>query len=147
MKRIIQFFTLLGFAILISTVSAKAQTTTSIDADVPFNFNIGQETFASGKYKLKVIQDGAGGSIVTINNQAGDIQRTVVAVATARTGNGISELVFERLGKDRYLTGIALPDRGLKLAAPPRNSKVLVINNMGYGAVESKRGLSRADQY
>jgi hypothetical protein len=138
MKRIIQFFTLLGFAILISTVSAKAQTTTSIDADVPFNFNIGQETFASGKYKLKVIEDGAGGSIVTLNNEARDIKRTMVAVGSGRTGNGISELVFQKFGEDRYLTGIALPDRGLKLA-PSAMSKVEVTRNTASEAVQNTR--------
>jgi PIN domain nuclease of toxin-antitoxin system len=42
MKRSINLLSLLALALLISTVSAKAQTAKSIDTNVPFNFNVGK---------------------------------------------------------------------------------------------------------
>lgn len=117
MKRSIHLLSLLALALLISTVSAKAQTAKSIDTNVPFNFNVGQESYSAGTYRLQVLSDSAGGSIVRIRDRNGNSLQTIVATSNAGAVTGKSELKFEKRGHDRYLTGITLPDRAIVIAA------------------------------
>jgi hypothetical protein len=120
MKKIIQFFSLFTFALIVSAATVNAQTAKSVDANVPFNFTVGNETYAAGTYKLQVISDSAGGSLVTINDDKGNTLQTVVATQNGAAAVGKSELVFERRGNERYLVCISLPERGLQFANSKR---------------------------
>lgn len=116
MKKLIQYFSLLGFALFVSAGSVSAQSTKSVDASVPFTFNVGEETYAAGDYKLHIAGDAAGGSVITISDDKGNALQTMVATGTGSTSRTNAELIFERRGNERYLVGVSLPDRGYRLA-------------------------------
>ena len=142
MKRFIRYFSLLGLALLVSAVSANAQTAKTVDASVPFTFNVGEETYASGNYKLQIIADAAGGSVVTISDDKGNALQTMVATGSGSTARGKSELVFERRGNERFLVGISLPDRGYRLAGV-KKARVALTRNISSEAYYSnlKQGM------
>jgi hypothetical protein len=115
MKLSIKISSLFALALFISTVSAKAQTTSTIDANVPFNFNVWHETYSAGTYRLQITSDSAGGSVVKISDRHGNPLQTMVAASNGGAITGRTELMFERRGHDRCLTGITLPDRALMI--------------------------------
>ena len=123
---------------MVSAATANAQSAQSVDANVPFNFTVGDETYAAGTYKLQVLSDTAGGSIIRINDDKGNVLRTVVATQNGAAAVEKSELVFERRGNDRYLVGISLPERGLRLAGSKKERTEITRNTSAETKV--KRG-------
>jgi hypothetical protein len=141
MKKFIHYLSVLGFALLISAGVVSAQSTKSVDADVPFTFNVGEETYASGNYKLHITGDAAGGSVVTISDDKGNALQTMVATGTGSTSRRKSELVFERRGNERYLVGISLPERGYRLARVKKARTALTRNIPSVPGSNVKQGL------
>lgn len=117
MKRFIQLFSLLGLALIFSAATAKAQTVTKVDANIPFKFSVGGKTHDAGSYKLKVQSIAAGGALVTIVDSEGNNLQSVLAVTTGDVSEGRSELRFENQNGQRSLVGISTPTTALQIAA------------------------------
>jgi hypothetical protein len=139
MKKITQVLFFLTFTVIVSATTISAQSAQSVDADVPFNFNVGDETYAAGSYKIQILADSAGGSVITINDKRGNNLKTVLATQTGNATGGKSELVFERRGNERYLVGISLPEHGLRLAGSMKKERTEISRNTSSES-KAKRG-------
>lgn len=115
MKRFIKLFSLLGLALIFSAATAKAQTVTKVDANIPFKFSVGGKTHDAGSYKLRVQSMAAGGALVTIVDSEGNNLQSVLATPTGDAAKGRSELRFEKQNGQRSLVGIVLPTAGLQI--------------------------------
>jgi hypothetical protein len=115
MKRFIQLFSLLGLALIFSAATAKAQTVNKVDANIPFNFSVGDKSYEAGTYKLKIQSIAAGGALVTIVDSEGNNLQSVLAVSTGDVSAGKAELRFDKQNSQRSLVGIALPNAGLQI--------------------------------
>ena len=115
MKRFVQFFSLLGLALIFSAATAKAQTVTNVDANIPFKFSVGGKTHDAGSYKLKIQSIAAGGALVTIVDSEGNNLQSVLAVTTGDVSESKSELKFQTQNGQRSLVGIAMPTTALRI--------------------------------
>ncbi|MFN6963668.1 MAG: hypothetical protein ACK4S4_07875 [Pyrinomonadaceae bacterium] len=101
------------FAIVMSALPARAQTSHTIDADLSFAFAVGNKTYEPGAYKLRVQPIASGSAFVTVVDKDGKPLQTVIGSLTGNRSTRKPALVFGRRGELRVLTGIALPGRGL----------------------------------
>jgi hypothetical protein len=95
-------------AVILSTFMAgecRAQSRT-IEATVPFAFEVGDKTMPAGKYRIESIATGAG-SLQVIRSAKGDLQVTLSAIAVpAKNANSGPELIFHRYGTHYFLAQI-----------------------------------------
>jgi len=120
MNRFIQITSLFAFALIFTSISASAQSVTKLDADIAFDFSVGDRTIEAGRYEIRVTKNSAGGAAVSIVNENGRIVHSVMAMINGSTAKGKAELVFDRSGEKRVLSGIAMSDSGVTL---PTNGK------------------------
>ena len=109
-KQLIKSLTMLslvlGLALGATVVSANGQVTSHlITADVPFEFIVGDQTFAAGKYTVrKATNDGKGLTISSVDGKSSVARLSNSVVATNKTRNG--RLVFHRYGQEYFLAEV-----------------------------------------
>ena len=117
MKRFIQFFSFIALALVFSAISAQAQSTTKVEAEIPFDFNVGNTKFSAGTYEIKLVGSGSGTArLVLAGEENGDVYSTVIL----RDGTPVGEkakLVFAVAGDTRTLLSITTNDAGFTLPA------------------------------
>jgi hypothetical protein len=113
MKRIIQFLSVVSLAIAFGAISANAQSSRSFAASVPFSFSVGQKTLDAGTYKIKVTTSASGGAKVTFIDIKGNSVGVVLGTIDSNAKLGRSELVFDRSGGRRSLSGITTAGLGV----------------------------------
>lgn len=121
MRKIIQAASFLALAFIFGGVSAQAQTLTKIDADIPFDFFVGDRAFAAGKYVLRVTSSATGIRTVVINDAKNTFVHTVFANADGDIGKGKSELFFEQVGGQATLAKIVTTTAGYSLMTGGNN--------------------------
>jgi hypothetical protein len=114
-------------AVVVSTFMAgecKAQSQT-LEAKVPFAFEVGDKTVPAGNYRIESIPTGAG-SLQVIRNAKGDVQVTLSTIAvTARSANSGPELIFHRYGNRYFLAQIRTRDGRVSELFPSQQEKEL----------------------
>ena len=99
-------------AVVLSTFMAgecRAQSRT-LEARVPFAFEIGDKTVPAGNYRIESIPTGAG-SLQVIRSAEGDVQVTLSTIAVpAKNANSGPELIFHRYGTRYFLAQIQTGD-------------------------------------
>jgi hypothetical protein len=99
-------------AVVLSTFMAgecRAQSRT-LEARVPFAFEVGDKTMPAGNYRIESIPTGAG-SLQVIRSAKGDVQVTLsTIVIPAKNGNSEPEWIFHRYGTRYFLAQIQTGD-------------------------------------
>ena len=99
-------------AVILSTFMAgecRAQSRT-IEATVPFAFEVGDKTIPAGNYRFESMATGAG-ALQVIRSVKGDLQITLSAIAVpAKGANSGPELIFHRYGTIFFLAQIQTGD-------------------------------------
>ena len=96
MKKLIQTISFVAVAFVFGGITANAQQATKIEANVPFDFIIGDRFLESGEYVIRVAGVPSGAKHVEVRSSKGEILFTTLVLANGDTGRGRSELVFER---------------------------------------------------
>ena len=118
MKTIIQTVSFLALALVFGGITASAQNTTRIDANVPFDFIMGDHYFSAGEYVIRVIGVSSGGPRqVELRSKVGEIVYTALVMPNGDRGDGRSELVFDRTGDRAVLTKILTESSGYSVPA------------------------------
>jgi hypothetical protein len=115
MKKLIQICPVLCLALAFSFISANAQTTTKLKADVPFDFNAGGNHYKAGRYTLK-ISNSRTGAVIHIADQENKVLDTMLASVSSNTSDGEPVLVFNNYEGQRFLSGIAARDGTIKIS-------------------------------
>lgn len=116
MKKFIQLFSMLSLALVFGAAAAMAQTNTKVNAEIPFDFNIGGRILAKGSYQLDISKYASGAATVTVIDRNGVRLETVVASLTENSKNSTPGLEFKRDGESQTLTGITTPAFGVAVA-------------------------------
>ena len=119
-----QLFVLLGLGLLLSGVSAYAQTV-NMKVNVPFNFIANGATLPSGQYMIKSL--GTAGNVISIRTPDNKVKSLILArrceslKASERT-----KLVFHRYGNRYFLAQIWMSGNssGNELPKSPREGEV-----------------------
>lgn len=115
MKRFIQFFSFIALAFVFSAVSAQAQSVTKVDAEIPFDFKIGDNNFSSGTYEIKVVNSTSGGARVLFRDKESNQTFTAIALRNGEPVGSRAEMVFSVDGATRSLAAITTNDAGYSL--------------------------------
>lgn len=99
-------------AVMLSTVMAgecRAQSRT-LEANVPFAFEVGDKTMPAGSYRIESMLTGSG-SFQVIRGANGDVQVRVSTIAVpAKNEKSRSELIFHRYRNHNFLAQIQTGD-------------------------------------
>ena len=115
MKKIIQIVSFLALIFVMAGTDVQAQGTTRIDANVPYDFTIGDQQFEAGKYVLRVRRAAGGASVAELRDSRHRIVYEGFVMDSGDTGNGKANLVFDRSGSMAKLTQIRTGEKGFAI--------------------------------
>lgn len=114
MKKLIQICTVLSLVVVFSVVAVSAQTTNKrYEANVPFDFNIGQKTYQAGSYVIKVTKNSNLSWHMTIEDKDSNVLQTILGLDNGRVAKAEPQLVFNRYENQRFLAGVLSVERGV----------------------------------
>ena len=106
MKKLIQICSLLSLIVAFSFLSANAQNTTKIEAQIPFDFNIAGKQYPAGAYNLRVTNSRSVGVLVQLTDRENNNLGTLL-VSLANGGmNSEAKLIFDNYEGQRFLSRI-----------------------------------------
>ena len=113
MKKFIYTVSFLAVMLIFGGTSASAQLVTKIDANIPFDFAIGGETFGAGKYVMRIRRNNTGAEQLEVRHAK---NRVVYEAFMLQNGDATlkePELIFDRIGGQAVLAKIRLENMGL----------------------------------
>ncbi len=119
MKKFIQVCSLFSLLVLFSVASASAQSGGfGTDIQIPFAFNVGDHSYESGNYIVKLQRLSSGTASLMIQDTKNDEMQTVLLNSSGGAVDGEIKLVFDTIEGRRYLTKVRTADRSYALARP-----------------------------
>lgn len=115
MKKIIQIVSFLALVFVLAGIDAQAQGTTRIEADIPFEFVIGDKAFAPGKYTMRLRRVPGGAETVELRDAKHKVVFESFAMRNGDTGRGRANLVFDSADGYSKLTKIQTGDKGFTI--------------------------------
>lgn len=108
-------FSLLAVAAVLAIPSVYAQTTVALEADIPFDFTVGNSVYSAGAYSLQAHSAPSAMLIQNVDTR----NRTLILTHAVRANKPPSEgkLVFHRCGNRYFLSQVWTPgvDTGREL--------------------------------
>src|SRR5258706_7466395 len=116
---------ILGLLIAAGGIRANAQALAevTIEADVPFAFIVGEQTFPAGKYTLKRADDTTRGVLEIRNDKGRGTIFFDVETAQAKENPRQTNLVFDKIGDQYFLSEIWASDTNLGYRLPKTNTE------------------------
>lgn len=124
MKKIIQFASFLAIAFVLSAANIYAQGVTRIDANIPFDFVVGNKMFEAGKYVLRIQRQASGARTVELYDTKGHVLHSAFALESGDTARGEANLGFSKVGGINALTAIRLDSTGYKVPTEESNVQI-----------------------
>jgi hypothetical protein len=113
MGAIIKSFLVLSFALVFgASISYTQGVGVRVDADIPFDFSIGDKTFAAGKYELSVIRLYGSVHAVRMRDETGKVICNATAIQNGSTRPTGSDMLFAIVDGEHILDKIRTPDVG-----------------------------------
>jgi len=111
MKKFIQISVLLSLLVLFNVAASFGQTQFGTDVNIPFAFNVGDQSHEAGNYIVKFERFSNGAATLSIQNTKDDKVQTVLMSAGGDAASNDIKLVFDTLDGQRYLTKVRTPSR------------------------------------
>lgn len=115
MKKIIQIVSFLALVFVMAGADVNAQGLTKIDANIPYDFAIGDQQFEAGKYVLRIRRVAGGSSLAELRDSRHRIVYEGFVLDSGNTGNGKANLVFDRSSSMARLTQIRTGEKGFAI--------------------------------
>lgn len=114
-RRLFYIFSAVCLAVLISASSAQAQSLQRYEGNIPFDFNVGSDTYKAGLYTIDV--SSSAGSVVwnLVDSNHKIVQTMAIMKNGAVSRNDRSRLIFDKVDDSYILSKMATPFYGLKL--------------------------------
>ena len=125
MRNITSAFLTLSFIAVFGIVSASAQGYgLRVSADVPFDFTIGNTTFAAGKYEM--VLTGHSGSVYSASlfDDKRKLVLNTTAIRNGSTNKDNSDLLFAADGGGHFLEKLRTPEMGFQFVSSKRERLV-----------------------
>ena len=110
MKIIIKALLVLSISVVFGGASAYAQAGTRVQAEIPFQFAIGDEVFPAGSYSMSVIRRSEVVHAVQLRDESGKLIYNTLAVQNGSTRDRDSKMVFSVLDDVRQLEKLTTAD-------------------------------------
>ena|SRR5215203_2529670 len=115
MKKFIQIASFLAIVFVMAGSDVYAQNTTKIDAQIPFDFAIGDQTFEAGKYIMRLRKNPTGVETVELRDANNRVVYEAFAMQNGDTGNGKAQLIFDRDGTIAKLSKVQTGLKGFNM--------------------------------
>jgi len=115
MKKFIQITSFLAIVFVMAGSDVYAQYATKIDADIPFDFAIGDQTFEAGKYIMRLRKNPTGVETVELRDANNRVVYEAFALQNGDTGNGKAQLIFDRDGTIAKLSKVQTGLKGFNM--------------------------------
>ena len=115
MKKFIQIASFLAIVFVMAGSDVYAQNTTKIDAQIPFDFVIGDQTFEAGKYIMRLRKNPTGVETVELRDANNRVVYEAFALQNGDTGNGKAQLIFDRDGTIAKLSKVQTGLKGFNM--------------------------------
>ena len=113
MKTLIKALLVLSITVVFGATFSFSQTTaTRVQAEIPFDFAIGDELFPAGKYNLSLIRRNGVVHSVQLRDNNGRMICNTVAVQNGSSTWDRSEMVFADAGDRKQLVKLTTPEFG-----------------------------------
>jgi hypothetical protein len=101
--QLLSLFVALVITLTMNPIKAQAQITGTLEADIPFQFHVGNTKLPAGKYTIRVV-DNSDLSVMEISSADGSTSALFdVRNAQAKSTPGKSELIFNKYGQRYFL--------------------------------------------
>lgn len=115
MKKIIQIVSFLALVFVMAGVDVQAQRTTRIDANIPYDFTVGDQQFEAGKYVMRLRRSTSGATVAELRDAQHRVVYEAFVLDSGDTGNGKANLVFDKSGSVARLSQIRTGDKGYSI--------------------------------
>ena len=115
MKKIIQIVSFLAVVFVMAGSDVYAQGTTKLDAEIPFDFSIGDQTFEAGKYVMRLRRNQSGADSVELRDSSNRVVYEAFAIQNGDNGNGKAQLIFDRDGSVAKLSKVQTGFKGFTM--------------------------------
>ena len=117
---------------LIFTAAVSAQVSgTRVEANIPFDFTVGSETFSAGSYRLLFTKGTGYVYKVSLTTEKGRPIMKTIAVQNGSTLRNKSELVFAVADGDYFLEKLRTPEAGYQFNWSAKDKKVAQVKRVG----------------
>lgn len=119
MKKLIRICAVLSLLFAFSIVSTHAQQTgTQYQAKIPFDFNVGQKSYAAGNYVIKISRLSSNGILLHFEDENNNRLQSVIVSEIDSLPKGETKLLFDVQENQRYLTRIVTENVSISLGKP-----------------------------
>ena len=121
------FLAVVSFVLSISGLTtARAQVVDTVEADIPFGFTINDTTLPAGEYSIRRVSPENPGVMVISSKEGHKNVLFVVNSAQAKTEPHKTELIFDRVGDQYFLSEIfeSWDVNGVELRKPRSERKL-----------------------
>ena len=105
------------------TISAHAQTTQPVVANIPFDFNVGSKNLPAGKYTITVVNPASDRKALQIRSSDGRSTAITLTTGVIGTASEKTKLVFHRYGDQYFFAQATMAGEKMALAAPTSNAE------------------------
>jgi len=135
MKTIIKALLVLSITVVFgATVSFSQTTATRIQAEIPFDFAIGNKPFPAGNYSLSVIRRNGVVHSVQVRDDRGRMICNTFAVQNGSSTWNRSVMVFADTHYGKQLEKLTTPEFGYIFSRSGRNKQVAVVDRVSIPA-------------
>lgn len=125
MKKFIYTISFLAMTLILGGTPAFAQTDVRLDAKIPFDFSIGNETFDAGNYVMRVKRTPTGIDMIEVRDAKYNLVYQAFVARNGGESEGNPELVFDRASGQAVLSKILLNDKGYNVPMEKNGGTVL----------------------
>ena len=105
-KKALAIASVVVLSMAVASVSARAQASSPLLANIPFQFVVGDQTLPAGEYRIERMLSG-NPKVLLIRGNDGSAHRTVMTMEVLANGwQAESKLIFNRYGNHYFLSQI-----------------------------------------
>ena len=112
MKKVIYIVSFLVMVLAFGGVAANAQSATKIDANIPFDFVVGDKVLSAGKYVIRLRRAPSGAQAMEVRNSDNKVVYDAFALENGDRGKDKAELVFDKSNGQATLAKIRTEGKG-----------------------------------
>ncbi len=102
----------------LSTAQAQTSGNTNMDANIPFDFSVGDKVMPAGEYTVTCVNPASSVKVLQIRSKAGTASAMVRTNSINGTSRDDARLVFHRYGNEYFFSQAWLPAESIGMKAP-----------------------------
>jgi predicted transposase YbfD/YdcC len=133
-KQIVNLIAAIGSLVLLSAMSANAQTQGKLVAHIPFDFYVQNQKFEAGDYIVESVSKQSSQTNLVIRQKDGDAKKLVMMLPKVVRNNGRDTqavMAFNRYGEDYFLSEIRNPSESFGAQLPRSRAEKKLARQFG----------------